>query len=513
MAKAKPSKTLAQALTTAKKASINGVIKHTSLESKQIEVLKKAGFLTPVIRGWYLLSKPESASTSTLWYVGFWAFFKTYLNDRFGKQGYCLAADPSLDLHVGQGYISRQLTVITKKASNQSIDLPHNTSLILYADSKNYPESVTKVDGVYAMSLPLALCRLSPAYFKTKPLNVEIALKMVSSVSDISRVLLQEGAVTSAGRLAGAYRTIGEEKKADQILNDMMAAGYEVSEINPFNLYTPVLTTHSKFISPYVGRVQALWKQMREVVIDSFPKPAAIGSEEKTIRIILERYTQDAYNSLSIEGYEVTEELIEKIANQGWDPEGDPNDRKHYNAIAARGYYEAFHTVLKSVEKVVRGDNPGKVFEDDLQTWYRKLFSPGVHAGIFNASDLAGYRNGPVYIKGARHVPPRKEAVQDSMDTLFNLLKQEEHPAVRAVLGHFIFVYIHPYMDGNGRIARFLLNLMLISGGYDWTIIRNTERAEYMKSLEAASTEGNIEPFAKFVRSELNYWIKKNNVK
>ncbi len=110
-------------------------------------------------------------------------------------------------------------------------------------------------------------------------------------------------------------------------------------------------------------------------------------------------------------------------------------------------------------------------------------------------------------------MPPRKEAVQDSMDTLFNLLKQEEHPAVRAVLGHFIFVYIHPYMDGNGRIARFLLNLMLISGGYDWTIIRNTGRSEYMQSLEAASTEGNIEPFAKFVRSELNYWIKKNNVK
>ncbi|HNL92683.1 MAG TPA: Fic family protein, partial [Pseudomonadales bacterium] len=71
--------------------------------------------------------------------------------------------------------------------------------------------------------------------------------------------------------------------------------------------------------------------------------------------------------------------------------------------------------------------------------------------------------------------------------------------AVRAVLGHFAFVYIHPYMDGNGRIARFLMNTMLASGGYPWTVIPVERRGEYMDALEAASVGKNITAFASFI--------------
>jgi len=46
------------------------------------------------------------------------------------------------------------------------------------------------------------------------------------------------------------------------------------------------------------------------------------------------------------------------------------------------------------------------------------------------------------------HVPLNRDAVVDAMPALFDLLREEKEPAVRAVLGHFIFVYIHPYMDG-----------------------------------------------------------------
>ncbi len=70
---------------------------------------------------------------------------------------------------------------------------------------------------------------------------------------------------------------------------------------------------------------------------------------------------------------------------------------------------------------------------------------------------------------------------------------------MRVVLGHFIFVYIHPYMDGNGRIGRFLMNAMLASGGYYWTIIPVEQRANYMAALEAASVDLDIKPFTKFL--------------
>lgn len=77
--------------------------------------------------------------------------------------------------------------------------------------------------------------------------------------------------------------------------------------------------------------------------------------------------------------------------------------------------------------------------------------------------------------------------------------EKETDPGVRAVLGHFVFVYIHPYLDGNGRIARFLMNIMLASGGYPWTVIPVDKRDEYMASLEAASVRNDIAAFAQLL--------------
>jgi Fic family protein len=99
------------------------------------------------------------------------------------------------------------------------------------------------------------------------------------------------------------------------------------------------------------------------------------------------------------------------------------------------------------------------------------------------------------------HVPPNAEAVRELMPTFFELLEREEEPAVRVVLGHFIFVYIHPYYDGNGRMGRFLMNLMFAAGGYPWTVIPLQRRDQYMAALESASVGGDIEPFAQFLAS------------
>jgi len=85
------------------------------------------------------------------------------------------------------------------------------------------------------------------------------------------------------------------------------------------------------------------------------------------------------------------------------------------------------------------------------------------------------------------------------MPALFDLLMEEESPAVRVALGHFIFVYIHPYFDGNGRMGLFIMNLMMAAGDYSWTVVPVERRDEYMQALEAASVEQNITPFTKFI--------------
>ena len=74
---------------------------------------------------------------------------------------------------------------------------------------------------------------------------------------------------------------------------------------------------------------------------------------------------------------------------------------------------------------------------------------------------------------------------------------------VRAVLGHFVFLFTHPYPDGNGRMGRFLMNSMMASGGYPWTVIELERRSEYMAALDEASSRENIVPIAEFVASSM----------
>jgi Fic family protein len=93
------------------------------------------------------------------------------------------------------------------------------------------------------------------------------------------------------------------------------------------------------------------------------------------------------------------------------------------------------------------------------------------------------------YLRTSRYVPPRWEAVRDAIPAFFDLLAQEREPGVRAVLGHWLFGYIHPYPDGKGRMARFMMNAMLASGGYPWTVVRVEDRTRISRrSTVRAST-------------------------
>ena len=202
---------------------------------------------------------------------------------------------------------------------------------------------------------------------------------------------------------------------------------------------------------------------------------------------------------MPIEGYRVSPDLIARVRNGEWNPDENKDDREHRNALTARGYWQAYQAVRKSIRKVLAGENPGAVSDDDHGDWYREMFGPSVTAGLLRTADLAGYRNDQVYIRRSMHVPPRYEAVRDCMPAFFDLMREEPEPSVHVVLGHFMFVYIHPYMDGNGRIGRFLMNVMLAAGGYPWTVIPLEKRDDYMDALESGSVEQDIAPLATFI--------------
>ena len=299
-----------------------------------------------------------------------------------------------------------------------------------------------------------------------------------------------------AGRLAGAFRNVGRDRIADDIVKTMTAAGYAVRENDPFT-DKPSLVIGARETSPYVNRLRLLWQKMREPVIERFPKapgpPRNIGAYLKRVN---DAYVTDAYHSLSIEGYRVTPDLIERVRGGRWNPQADEGDRDQRNAMAARGYWQAFQAVKKSLGKILKGENPGDVADADHGTWYRSGQRHRRPAEARRSRRLSQRPGLYPQVDACAAEPGRGEGRHAGV---LRPAAEEPHPAVRVVLGHFIFVYIHPYMDGNGRVGRFLMNTMMASGGYPWTVIPLTDRNAYLNALEKASVGEDIAHFADFL--------------
>lgn len=498
---ATPSEKLADSLKTLHKLQEEGKVAVYTGEIRRIdrERLLNNGFLKEVTRGWYIIARPDEKKGDTnSWYHSFWNFCARFLNEKF-NQDWCISAEQSVQIHSGNWSVPTQLIVKSPQANNFKTELLFDTSLFTIRSELPVTQETMEINGVRLLSLSSSLVHCSENTFSSNPTDARTALLMIQDASELLELLLNGGHSTIAGRLAGALRNNGQEKIAGDIIKTMKSAGYNVRETDPFkNKLSIQLSTREK--SPYVNRIKLMWHEMREIVLKEFPAPPGLPVNKDAFMATVDKiYTTDAYHSLSIERYRVTPKLIERVRSGTWNHKENEEDRKQKDAMAARGYWQAFQQVEQSVRKILDGANAGKVADHDHGDWFRELFAPSVIAGLLKASDLAGYRNHQVYIGNSKHTPLNKEAVREAMPTLFELLQNEKEASVRAVLGHFVFVFIHPYMDGNGRMGRFLMNAMLASGGYPWTVIPVENRDEYMNALESASVGQDIKPFASFL--------------
>ena len=111
------------------------------------------------------------------------------------------------------------------------------------------------------------------------------------------------------------------------------------------------------------------------------------------------------------------------------------------------------------------------------------------------------YRKENVTIKGAVHIPPDFVKIPELMEKL--VLNYETwnkyHPIIKAALLHGELVKIHPFIDGNGRTSRLVMNLDLMNHGYNPVIIKKENRLEYYEVLDKAHTTGDYTDFIKLV--------------
>lgn len=488
---------LATSLDALKRVQQDGdfmIVKSGELSPTHIKRLIANNFLKPIIKGWYVVTDPRTLpGDSTAWYASFWSFIVRYANERYGNE-WCLSAEQSLAIYSGSSIVPQQVLIRAPKGNNNAIQLIPPTSIFnLGAELPSVIDNNNQY-GLNLYSPTEAIIVASPSMYSNDPLTMRTALAMVSDVSNILKILVDTGQTVRAGRVAGAFRNIGRGDFADEIMSTMKRIGYDVREDDPFAEAVKVSISPS----PYATRLKLMWQNMRGDVLSNFSRIKSNISPEKFLERMETQYKLDAYHSLSIEGYRVTDELIAKVKNGDWKPDSADIDSK--NALAARGYWQAFQSVKMSISDIlIKKEDAADVLKRDLSIWHREMFMPCVTAGIIKPSDIVGYRSNQVYIRNSMHTPLNPDALRDAMDALFELLKTETDAGVRAILGHFVFTYIHPYMDGNGRAGRFLMNAMLASGGYDWLIIPVEKRDEYMSALEKASVYGDIMPFVHFL--------------
>ncbi|TMQ23421.1 MAG: cell filamentation protein Fic [Deltaproteobacteria bacterium] len=467
------------------------------------ERLVNRGFLLEVMKGWLVSTSPGvRPGDTTPWFASFWEFCRRYCEERFADAWH-LSPEQSLLLHAAHTAIPKQVIIYSPHANNNRIDLLFGTSLFALKQQMPPARDLERKDGLRVFRAEAALIRVAEDFFSEHPVEAKVILAGFREPSDLLSRLLGGGRAVVAGRLAGAFRHLGKGTIADEIIATMTAADHDVRETDPFDRDRIEIPARMSEV-PIVARLQTLWASARGAVLAELPDPPGLAKGHKAyLRTIDDVYELDAYHSLSIEGYQVTPALIQRVATGAWDPESEPSDREASNALAARGYWLAFQRVREVVRRILESSGDIRILRSAHRDWYRELFAPHVTAGLLSPAMLSGYRSQPVYLRGSRHVPPRSEALRDAMPALFDLIEGEPSPSVRAVLGHWLIGYVHPFPDGNGRIARFLMNALLASGGYPWTVIRVEDRDEYLAALETASVDSNLRSLARFVAGQM----------
>lgn len=211
----------------------------------------------------------------------------------------------------------------------------------------------------------------------------------------------------------------------------------------------------------------------------------------------------DAYHSTTMEGYRITRETSDAIVRGEALPGGPQDQQTLEAAMAVQGYTIAYEQVL---ERAPRNDPIDTGLILDL---YEALYRPSVDAGITDIAALRGWRSASVGLRGWRYVPPNPKKIPDLIGGLERFAARKDiEPITRALLAHLEFVTIHPFMDGNGRLGRLLMNYALLGAGHPWVTIRSDERIPFFRAIERAQVDDDAEPFIELVWHLISHAIK-----
>lgn len=225
-----------------------------------------------------------------------------------------------------------------------------------------------------------------------------------------------------------------------------------------------------------LARIDALKERL--TALRPLPHPALRKIEEA----LAIEYT---YESNRIEGNTLTLQETELVVNEGVTISGK-SMREHLEAI---NHAEAVDYIKDFARQGI------EISERAIKE---------IHALVLHGIDRdnAGrYRTVPVMISGSTHLPPQPYLIGPQMEEFMRhfaeMERQGAHPVIIAAYLHDELVRIHPFIDGNGRTSRLLMNLYLLRNGYTIVTLKggNDEKLRYYRALEQSHTEGDPDAF------------------
>ena len=294
-------------------------------------------------------------------------------------------------------------------------------------------------------------------------------------------------------RLADLLATVVSEEQSVRIGRDRTGIGREL-------VIPPLIVSSGTSHQPWLDRLQVLIRQSREDVAPVLAELELPSGPQWDLDALLDgaraSKAYDAYHSSSIEGYRLSPDEVSALLGVG--RSGGPEIEDVRSRLAIIGYGVAFDRLLRRIQDAQGNVRLTANLALDL---YVDLFSPSVEGGIVAAEDLRGWRRSPVFIRDTLFVPPSPEKVGAMIDLVFDEISaiSSSEGLLRATLVHLWFVWVHPFPDGNGRVARFLMNTALLAGRLPWLTIRVDQRDAYVTALRRAQLEQDHAAFARFI--------------
>jgi len=189
------------------------------------------------------------------------------------------------------------------------------------------------------------------------------------------------------------------------------------------------------------------------------------------------------WSSNALEGNTLTESETKVLLEDGLTVGGKPL-RYTFEALGHAKAYDFMFTLLKK----------NVISEDDILTMHRMFYRD------IDESNAGQYRSEQVFITGSKYPVCKAEKIQDEMNRFIewaDLNKDKYHSVEYAAQLHKRFVFIHPFIDGNGRLSRLIMNTALIQRGYLLAIIPPILRQEYISLLELAHEDDKL--FVEFI--------------